>query len=103
MKSNAPAKLKWHTADRLSERGLPSWMRRWLVLLQSQQRQLALMKSDFSYPLGFAWTSSFCLTGFWKNRLLCNACEFGQASFPYSNCSLYLVHLLAVTPSFKFG
>jgi hypothetical protein len=46
MKSNAPAKLKWHTADMLSERGLPSWMRGWLVLLQSQQQQLALMKSD---------------------------------------------------------
>jgi hypothetical protein len=38
MKSNAPAKLKWHTADMLSERGLPSWMRRWLVLLQTQQQ-----------------------------------------------------------------
>ena len=23
-----------------------------------------------------------------KNRLLCNACEFGQTSFPYSNCFL---------------
>jgi len=26
-----------------------------------------------------------------KNRLLCNACEFGQTSSPYSNCSLYSV------------
>ena len=33
-----------------------------------------------------------------ENRLLCNACEFGQTSSPYSNCSLYVVHLLAVTP-----
>jgi hypothetical protein len=95
MKPNASAKLKWHTADMLSERGLPSWMRRWLVLLQTQ---LALMKSDFSYSLGFAWTSSFLPDRFWKIDCCVTLASLARHPFPTATAPYYLVHPLVVMP-----